>query len=219
LITRFLLGLLLTVAGLCPATVSSDGLGTILDRVRFPSELLIIQGDAHRLLWSDSLSQQEKDGLRLRIESALTGVHWLAAEYSSLTGDAIPNALISRMIRAGSAGEFGKVENLARDLSSRFELNLSVFSSLRATEVDLDNAQEIHQNLCRACHQADVGSAEQLPAYQLAKMAKTMTPKEFLARLINGVRGTADTVLANPLTLGQVRGLMMFYRAAGAFAE
>ena len=157
--------------------------------------------------------------MRLRIESALTGVHWLAAEYSSLTGDAIPNALISRMIRAGSAGEFGKVENLARDLSSRFELNLSVFSSLRATEVDLDNAQEIHQNLCRACHQADVGSAEQLPAYQLAKMAKTMTPKEFLARLINGVRGTADTVLANPLTLGQVRGLMMFYRAAGAFAE
>lgn len=207
------------MAGICPATVSSDGLGTILDRVRFPSELLIIEGDAHRLLWSDSLSQQEKAGLRLRIESALTGVHWLAAEYSSLTGDAIPDTLISRMIRAGSAGEFGKVERLARDLSSRFELNLSVFSSLRATVVDLDNAREIDQNLCRACHQADVGSVDRLPAYQLAKMAKTMTPREFLARLINGVRGTADTVLANPLTLGQVRGLMMFYGATDTFAE
>jgi hypothetical protein len=64
-----------------------------------------------------------------------------------------------------------------------------------------------------------VGSAQRLPAYQLAEMAKTMTPKEFLARLINGVRGTADTVLANPLTLGQVRGLMMLYRTTGVFAE
>ena len=40
-----------------------------------------------------------------------------------------------------------------------------------------------------------------------------MDAVEFLARLLSGVRGTEETLLANPLTLKDVRGFMALYGA------
>jgi len=39
-------------------------------------------------------------------------------------------------------------------------------------------------------------------------MVGNMPSEEFLARLLSGVRGTSDTALANPLSLGDIRGLL-----------
>ena len=38
-----------------------------------------------------------------------------------------------------------------------------------------------------------------------------MSEDEFLARLLNGVRGTASNALANPLTVSDIQGLMWLY--------
>ncbi len=62
------------------------------------------------------------------------------------------------------------------------------------------------------CHTDRVGAEKILPAYRLKEMAAGMPSDEFLARLLSGVRGTSDTALANPLSLGDIRGLLRLYQ-------
>jgi len=45
-------------------------------------------------------------------------------------------------------------------------------------------------------------------------MGEAISAEEFLARLLKGARGTADTALANRLSLGDIRGFMKIYREA-----
>ena len=93
-------------------------------------------------------------------------------------------------------------------------LNVEIFSPDRATLDDVGRVQEIDAQLCQGCHIDSVGAAKILPAYRLQDMTRVISGKEFLARLLSGVRGTAETSLANPLSLGDIRGFMKLYRAA-----
>ena len=76
--------------------------------------------------------------------------------------------------------------------------------------------REIDARLCKGCHVDSVGAEKSLPAYRLQKMGKMISAVEFLARLLSGVRGTPDTALANPLSLGDIRGFMRIYRESPA---
>ena len=85
----------MVTAGLCPAVATSGGLGTILDRSRFPAELIIIRGDLDRFMTESSLSRLERQGLEGRIQSALSGLLWLSQEYETLTKHAVDETFIS----------------------------------------------------------------------------------------------------------------------------
>ncbi|MFL2551475.1 MAG: hypothetical protein ACJ0SM_08010 [Arenicellales bacterium] len=201
-------------AGLCSAAAFCAGLGTTLDRVRFPAELLIVQGDLQRLIFLDRLSPDERLGLEGRIGSALGGIEWLALEYEALTKSTVSRDALQRLqecwLTRDLASALERVSGLARNHS----LNVEIFSPDRATLDDVGRVQEIDAQLCQGCHIDSVGAAKILPAYRLQDMTRVISGKEFLARLLSGVRGTAETSLANPLSLGDIRGFMKLYQAA-----
>lgn len=199
-------------AGLCPAAAVCAGLGTTLDRARFPAELLIVRGDLQRLISPRSLSSAEVTGLEGRIESALTGLEWLALEYAALTKSEIAQPLLQNLDRSWAQRNLLAVQGLVSQLSRMYPLNGTIFSAERATADDIKRARELHLQLCQGCHIDRVGTEKILPAYRLEEMAGNMPSDEFLARLLSGVRGTSDTALANPLSLGDIRGLLRLYQ-------
>ena len=201
-------------AGLCSAAAFCAGLGTTLDRVRFPAELLIVQGDLQRLIFLDHLSPDERLGLEGRIGSALGGIEWLALEYEALTKSTVSRDALQRLQESWLAGEFSLALERVSVLTRNHPLNIRIFSPELATPDDVGRVQEIDAQLCQGCHIDSVGAAKILPAYRLQDMTRVISGKEFLARLLSGVRGTAETSLANPLSLGDIRGFMKLYRAA-----
>ena len=201
----------LTGAGLFSAPVFCAGLGTTLDRVRFPVELLIVQGDLQRLISSDRLSPDERLGLEGRIGSALEGIEWLALEHEALTRSIVSRDALQRLQESWLAGEFSLALERVSVLTRNHPLNIRIFSPELATPDDVGRVKEIDGQLCQGCHIDSVGAAKSLPAYRLQNMARVISAEEFLARLLSGVRGTVETALANPLSLGDVRGFMKFY--------
>ena len=199
-------------AGLCPAAAVCAGLGTTLDRARLPAELLIVRGDLQRLISPRSLSSAEVTGLEGRIESALTGLEWLALEYATLTKSEIAQPLLQNLDRSWAQRDLLAVQGLVSQLSRMYPLNGTIFSAERATADDIKRVRELHLRLCQGCHIDRVGTEKILPAYRLEEMAANMPSDEFLARLLSGVRGTSDTALANPLSLGDIRGLLRLYQ-------
>ena len=188
-------------------------MGTTLDRVRFPVELLIVQGDLQRLISSDRLSPDERLGLEGRIGSALEGIEWLALEHEALTRSIVSRDALQRLQESWLAGEFSLALERVSVLTRNHPLNIRIFSPELATPDDVGRVQEIDAQLCQGCHIDSVGAAKILPAYRLQDMTRVISGKEFLARLLSGVRGTAETSLANPLSLGDIRGFMKLYRA------
>lgn len=201
-------------AGLCSAAAFCAGLGTTLDRVRFPAELLIVQGDLQRLIFLDHLSPDERLGLEGRIGSALGGIEWLALEYEALTKSTVSRDALQRLQESWLTRDLASALDWVSGLARNHSLNVEIFSPDRATLDDVGRVQEIDAQLCQGCHIDSVGAAKILPAYRLQDMTRVISGKEFLARLLSGVRGTAETSLANPLSLGDIRGFMKLYRAA-----
>ena len=201
-------------AGLCSAAAFCAGLGTTLDRVRFPAELLIVQGDLQRLIFLDRLSPDERLGLEGRIGSALGGIEWLALEYEALTKSTVSRDALQRLQESWLTRDLASALERVSELARNHSLNVEIFSPDRATLDDVGRVQEIDAQLCQGCHIDSVGAAKILPAYRLQDMTRVISGKEFLARLLSGVRGTAETSLANPLSLGDIRGFMKLYRAA-----
>jgi len=201
-------------AGLCSAAAFCAGLGTTLDRVRFPAELLIVQGDLQRLIFLDHLSPDERLGLEGRIGSALGGIEWLALEYEALTKSTVSRDALQRLQESWLTRDLASALEWVSGLARNHSLNVGIFSPDRATLDDVGRVQEIDAQLCQGCHIDSVGAAKILPAYRLQDMTRVISGKEFLARLLSGVRGTAETSLANPLSLGDIRGFMKLYRSA-----
>jgi len=200
-------------AGLCPAVVFSGGMGTILDRSRFPAELHILHGDLDRLISKSELSPAERLGLRGRIDSAVGGLEWLAMEYETITQTSVAHHQLGLVFDAWRSSDLERAREALQPLIARHTLNLGIFAAGRATEADLKRVREIDASLCAGCHTASPGSLSHLPAYRLSGLAQSMDAVEFLARLLSGVRGTEETLLANPLTLKDVRGFMALYGA------
>ena len=203
-------------AGLCPAAAFCAGLGTTLDRARFPAELLIVQGDLQRLIFLDRLSSDERLGLEGRIGSALGGLEWLALEHEALSQSTVSRDALQGLQESWSARDLSSALEWVSGLTWDHALNARIFSPERATPDDVQRVREIDARLCQGCHVDNVGTEKRLPAYRLQKMGKMISAGEFLARLLSGVRGTADTALANPLSLGDIRGFMKFYRESPA---
>ena len=210
----FFIACVVVAAGLCPAVAMSGGLGTILDRSRFPAELIIIRGDLDRLMTQSLLSRLERQGLQGRIQSALSGLLWLSQEYETLTKHAVDETFISDAQSLWRDRKLDDLRQLVTISADLYALNLEIFKASRASKQDMERVSEIDTTLCQGCHVLSPGSPSTLPAYRLKEFASTMSSHEFLARLLSGIRGSGETTLANPLTLGDVRGFMRLYRSS-----
>ena len=147
-------------AGLCSAAAFCAGLGTTLDRVRFPAELLIVQGDLQRLIFLDHLSPDERLGLEGRIGSALGGIEWLALEYEALTKSTVSRDALQRLQESWLTRDLASALDWVSGLARNHSLNVEIFSPDRATLDDVGRVQEIDAQLCQGCHIDSVGAAK-----------------------------------------------------------
>jgi mono/diheme cytochrome c family protein len=176
------------------------------------AELLIVRGDLGRLASEPGLSPANREGLRQRIVGALGLLPWLLRE----AGDAAE----ADRLRAWQGGSFSDVA--ARDALiaaidaaiARHPIDRSAFFAPQSTTARLSEARSIHATYCAACHDGmGTGASDALlPARDLFAMAQQESADEFLARMVNGVKGDEAIHFANPLTDAQIGALCTFYR-------
>ncbi len=192
------------------AVVFSAGLGTLLDRYRYPAELLVLSGDL-RFLSSPELSEVERKGVNSRINSALGGLIWLNREWAIVSGKDLQIETIQNLISLWDLRDYAAMNQILMLLQKTAPLRSTIFQGQRATKSSQKSAQKLHNTLCGVCHIHNYGVSHHLPAYDLWKVSSRMSEGEFLARLLNGVRGTSSNALANPLTVSEIQGLMWLY--------
>ncbi|HCA26396.1 MAG TPA: hypothetical protein DEP05_01900, partial [Betaproteobacteria bacterium] len=71
-------------------------------------------------------------------------------------------------------------------------------------------AARLYQSTCMGCHQF-YNTASARPAMDLFAAARRMPAAEFLARLIDGVHGTAFTSFANPLAQAEIAAMAAYF--------
>lgn len=176
------------------------------------AELRIARADLIRLDNGTVLAPLHVQGLKMRIVGALGVLPWLLRQDGDDVGAERLSGWSIKMLshRADRA-------RLARQLDmaiKRYPLNLSRYSTNHLTLSSKREARAIHETYCAGCHDdAGQGDADTLlPARNLYVMGRQSTPEDFLARLINGVKGDETLLFSNPLTAQQITALWILYR-------
>jgi len=179
---------------------------------RFAVELAVLAGDL-RLLRQNELPEPHRRGLTDRIASALGFIGLVGREalQASNRHDSDLREDISRLRMCFSAGDLAESALILQRLGQRYPLDTSGFPPIVATPTRLARGRELYGSSCRACHVVP-DTARQNPARDLFRDAQTMPAKEFVARLIGGVRGVPETGLENPLPDEDLRALLAWFR-------
>lgn len=176
------------------------------------AELRVVRADLIRLGNGDTLAPLHVQGLKMRIAGGLGVLPWLLRQ----SGDEV-GAKRLRGWNIKTLNSRAKRAHLVRELDMTImghPLDLSRYSTDNLTASDKREARAIHETYCSGCHD-DVGQGDAdtpLPARDLYLMGRESTPEDFLARLINGVKGDETLLFANPLTTQQVAALWGLYR-------
>lgn len=178
---------------------------------RFAVELTLLAGDL-RLLQQGALGEAHRRGLGDRIASALgfIGLTGRAALQANGRPDPDLRSDITRLRSKFAAGDLTASEETLRRLRRRYPLDLRGFLPVEATPARLARGREIYRNMCRACHLAP-DTARPNPARDLFGDAESMPAKEFVARLLGGVRGVPETGLENPIPDEDLRALLVWF--------
>lgn len=179
------------------------------------AELLILRGDLGRLGGAD-LSIRNRDGLRQRIAGALGLLPWLLREAGDKVGAERLRAWQGRPLGAAAARS-ALIAALDGEIG-RHPIDRAAFLADPPTPKRLKEARAIHKTYCAGCHDGTGKGALDLalPARDLFAMARQETVDEFLARMVNGVKGDVTIRFANPLTDQQIGALWALYRSQPA---
>jgi cytochrome c5 len=182
---------------------------------RFAMEIEVLAGDL-RLLRQSGLPEHHRRGLTDRVASALGYIGLLAREALQASNRQDPELSeeISRLRLSFSAEDLAGSEMILRRIGQHYPLDARSFLPVVATPTRLARGRELYDSTCRACHVAP-DTARRNPARDLFKDAKTMPAKEFLARLMGGVRGVPETGLENPLSDEDLRALLAWFVHSG----
>lgn len=193
---------------------------SLQDRLLCPAELVVLRADAKRLA-SAAITDAERRGLINRITAALATLPWLCRRYleiraNSGSDDSSTHTLVSteqfvdaiRALRELSS-EPNRLVAALKDLIDSAPLPIARFLLDAAGDADEQEMGEVYMNYCHGCH-STTNSESENPAYPLDQMARDRPQAEFFARMLLGVRGTADIGLSNPLTPKEI-GAMQRY--------
>ncbi len=203
-------GPLLAVALLLGAPAAVFGLGE--HGRRAGAELVVLQGDLERLR-RESLPAPWRRGLEARIRGSLALLPLLlrlADQERGRTPLVVTSAGLAGLLeRRGLAALGGRLD----DLAARYPFPATGILPAEPTPRRLATARRLHRELCAGCH-AGAGPPEGIerPALDLFRQARSMSPREFAARLVTGVRGDAVTGIDNPFTDEELAALVAYYR-------
>jgi hypothetical protein len=174
------------------------------------AELLIARGDVVRLA-NATLSPPNRQGLNERVAGALGLLPWLLRQACDGAAAERLRAWQGRSLGA-AADRRALIADLAAVIAAH-PLDRDPFLKLPPPGRSLQEARDIHETYCAGCHDGAGDGAPDLalPPRDLFAMAKHGPEDEFLARLINGVKGDAAILYANPLSDAQVSALLRIY--------
>ena len=166
-----------------------------------------------RLLMHGGTTPAQRTRLRAKIFSALGTLGLLAREYLEEQREVNPSLLaavrsLQKEFRSGELRAFAA--GLGR-LARKYPVDTRGILPLRDAPRQLGAGRQLYQRLCMACH-AYPDPRSPAPAPDLFAMARSLSPVEFVARLIGGVRGTPATTLVNPLTNQDIASLAAYLR-------
>lgn len=176
------------------------------------AELRIVRADLVRLDEGDVDAPLHAQGLNMRIAGGLGVLPWLLRQ----SGDDVAAERL-RGWNMQTLGDRAERARLVRQLDiaiMRHPLDLPRYSMDRLTSAQKREARAIHETYCAGCHD-DAGQGDVdmlLPARDLYVMSRESAPEDFLARLINGVKGDETLLFSNPLTAQQIAALWALYR-------
>ncbi|NEX22451.1 cytochrome c [Thiorhodococcus mannitoliphagus] len=178
---------------------------------RFAVELAVLAGDV-RLLRQSGLPETHRRGLSDRVASALGFIGLLGREalQASKRHDPELSEEIARLRLCFAAGDLAGSAVILGRLVKRFPLDTRSFLPVTTIPARLARGRELYESTCRACHIAP-DTRRRNPARDLFQDARTMPAREFLARLIGGVRGVPQTGLENPLSDEDLRALLAWF--------
>ena len=180
--------------------------------LRAAAELLLLRGDLRRLDSTPALPPANREGLRQRIASELGLLPWLLRQDGDPAGAGRLRPWQHRPLSDPAA--LKALAATVDALLARHKLDRAAFLDPPPTVADLQQARAIYATYCAACHQG-MGNGQpgaMLPARDLFLMARREPPDEFLARMVQGVKGTAAIRYANPLTARQIGAMAIMFR-------
>jgi len=173
------------------------------------AQLLVIQGDLKRLQILGT-QQHHKIGLKKRIAGALGTLGWLCRQHNQPSHLLVIRDQINDIRSNFENKNWQELENRLSTLISALPLDVKNFSPKHLTKQSLNTSISIYKHYCQACHLQPSDKSE-TPAYSFLEMAKTMSNKEFLARMLVGVHGNPKIALRNPLTDEDITGLVTYF--------
>ncbi len=201
------------VAALCTAAViglGGEAAGANDDSARIlGAEILVVRADLAQIAKPD-LPAMHRVGFVKRIDGALGMIPWLLIA----AGDPDAAAQVEGWQRdwTGEAGQGARLDKVLKKLSSRHPLDVAAFD-IGITRAELAEARAIHEAYCAGCHDGfGTGDPEvELASRDLFWMARDEDTDQFLARLVNGVKGDETIGFVNPLTDKQIAALWKLY--------
>ncbi|MCK4710045.1 MAG: hypothetical protein KAU21_15610 [Gammaproteobacteria bacterium] len=178
-------------------------------------ELVILQADLQRLQ-STSTAKNHQTGLQQRITGALGTLGWLCRRYAS-KHKLNPAKTRSDIDILSNNFQQQKLEQFDRQLEALTEnmpLSLKGYLPEDATAQSTENGKKIYFSYCSGCH-LNPDLTKQRPAFSLVNMAGKLSQREFIARMIGGVRGTPEIALHNPLSKQDIAGMYAYLLQAG----
>ena len=112
----------------------------------------------------------------------------------------------------GEAEQARNLDAVLEALSEAHPLDMAPYD-IGVTHADLAEARAIHDTYCAGCHD-DFGTGDpeaELASRDLFWMARDEKSDQFLARLVNGVKGDETIGFVNPLTDKQIAALWKLY--------
>lgn len=188
-------------------------------RRTFAAMLVVLAGDVRRLA-ALGLSPRHRAGVRSRIVAALGVLPLVARRYLQADGarEAATLARIQALRRAFAAGNRAQSAAEARALAREFPLHTRGLAPADVTPGQIRIAARLYRSTCMGCHRF-YNTASARPAMDLFAAARRLPAAEFLARLIDGVHGTAFTSFANPLAQAEIAAMYAYFLKTPGLAE
>ncbi|MGA7801584.1 MAG: cytochrome c, partial [Gammaproteobacteria bacterium] len=177
------------------------------------AQLEVVRDDALRLT-GRGLSGLRRRGLEAKVRSALGVLPLTARSYLQDDGQAEAWALgvLDRAEQALGTRDWKKAAASLSALCRAYPLRLSGLRPGDVGPAAVTAAGRSYQKRCAMCHRYAQPDSE-LPAPDLFRWSRSLGPRSFVARMIDGVHGTAFTSFENPLTDTEIAALYAYFRA------
>jgi len=204
--SRLLIGLLTGIALSIPVSVSSAG----EHQRRFAVEVALLAGDS-RLLGGDGLSPEKRQWIEGRIASSLNVLPFLARHYLQEAGLDETGLLeqikdLQQQARGGN-----ELFEAAEEMSQRYPVRFPVDLERPLDTLTKSETASAYQQMCLGCHLVPALDRSVVIG-NFGAFARAMPEREWLARLLGGLRGDSYTAYENPFSDTEIAGFFRYIR-------